>query len=392
MLDYAVNTIKQNYMGFTPQEQLKEQIAKSNNILICVGRNSDGDSLGAALALYSFLKKIDKKVDIISPHMILEKYSFMPYADMITHKIQGARDYIFSLDIDKNDLHQLRYEVEEQKLKIFITAKSGEIEKDDLSLESSRFNYDLIFIIGATDLENLGNIYDENPELFYEIPVVNIDHKPSNEHFGKINLVELSASSTAEVMFNLLTGIDESRIDEESATNLLTGIISATESFQNKKTTPKVFLAAASLVSKGANKQDIVRYLYKTRSISMLKLMGKAMINLKYNSQYKLAWSVIESGEFMEEGTSAENMGMVARELANNSPEFELMMIIYPATDGINGVINFSERNDLNELVKALNGKIEEGQINFKLSGSDTETAEKEALNKIRDFFNHNKE
>jgi nanoRNase/pAp phosphatase (c-di-AMP/oligoRNAs hydrolase) len=389
MLDYAVNTIKQNYMGFTPQEQLKEQIAKSNNILICVGRNSDGDSLGAALALYSFLKKIDKRVNIISPNMLLEKYSFMPYVDMIAHKVQGVRDYIFSLDIDKKNLHQLRYEVEEKKLKIFITAESGEIEKDNLSLESSRFNYDLIFIIGATDLESLGNVYDENPELFYEIPVVNIDHKPSNEHFGKINLVELSASSTAEVMFNLLTGIDESRIDEEIATNLLTGIISATESFQNKKTTPKVFLAAASLVSKGANKQDIVRYLYKTRSISMLKLMGKAMVNLKYNSQYKLAWSVINDGELMEEGSGAENVGTVARELTNSSPEFELMMIIYPDINGIKGVINFSERNDINELVSALNGKIEEGQVAFKLSGSDIETAEREALNKIKEFFNH---
>lgn len=378
-------------MGLTPQEQVKEQIMKSVNILICVGKNSDGDSLGAALALYSFLKKMDKKADIISPNAILDKYAFMPDVDMVTNNIKGARDYIFSLDIEKSNLHQLRYEVEEHKLKIFITAKSGDIEKDKISLESSKFNYDLIFVVGATDLEGLGNIYDENPELFYEIPVVNIDHKPSNEHFGKINMVELSTSSTAEVMFNLLTGIDENLVEEGIATNLLTGIISATESFQNKKTTPKVFLAAASLVSKGANKQDIVRYLYKTKSISMLKLMGKAMVNLKYNSQYKLAWSVIGSGEFVEEGANDENIGTVAKELANSSPEFELMMILYPSAAGMKGVINFSDRNDINELVNALSGKIEEGQIAFKLSSSDIETAEKEVLNKIKNFFDNKK-
>lgn len=376
-------------MVLTPQEQIKDQIEKSNNILICVGKNSDGDSLGAALGLYAYLRKMEKKTDIISLNTLLEKYAFMPFADMISHKIQGARDYIFSLDIDKSNLQQMRYEVEDHKLKIFITAKSGDIAKDKISLESSKFNYDLIFVVGTTDMENLGNIYDENPELFYEIPVVNIDHKPSNERFGKINLVELSASSTSEVMFGLLSGMDENLISEDIATNLLTGIIAATESFQNKNTTPKVFITAASLVSKGANKQDIIRYLYKTKSISMLKLMGKAMVNLKYNSQHKLAWSIIDDNEFPKESITTEGVGMATKELANSSPEFEMLAVLYPTANGIQGVINFTERNDIGELVEMLGGHIEEGQIIFSTNTSNYEEAEKETLGKIKDFFEH---
>lgn len=376
-------------MVLTPQEQIKEQIEKSTNILICVGKNSDGDSLGAALGLYAYLQKMDKKTEIISLNTLLEKYKFMPFADIISHKIQGGRDYIFSLDIDKSNLEQLRYEVEDHKLKIFINAKSGDIAKDNISLESSRFNYDLIFVIGATDMENLGNIYDENPELFYEIPVVNIDHKPSNERFGKINLVELSASSTSEVMYGLLSGMEENLIDERIATNLLTGIISATESFQNKKTTPKVFMTAASLVSKGANKQDIIRYLYKTKSISMLKLMGKAMVNLRYNNQHKFAWSIIEESDLQKESISTENVSLATRELFNSSPEFEMLMILYPENNETRGIISFNERNDINELAEMLGGHIEEGQIIFSFGMKNYEEAEKEALSKIKDFFEH---
>ncbi|MDD3191097.1 MAG: DHH family phosphoesterase [Candidatus Pacebacteria bacterium] len=373
-------------MGLAPQEQIQDQIKKSETVLICVGKAPEGDALGSALGLYMALKKMGKKVDVISPTAILEKYSFMPSMEFIAHKLQGARDYVFSLDIEKDKLQQLRYEVEDRKLKIFITAKNGEISEDKISLDSSRFNYDLIIVLGANDLEDLGNLYDENPELFYDIPVINIDHKPSNEYFGKINLVDVAASSTSEIVFNVISAAGENLIDEEVATNLLTGIIFETESFQNKNTTPKAFLNAASLIAKGANKQDIIRYLYKTKSINMLKLMGKAMANLKYNSRYKLAWSVIKDEEALQ-GSTAENINMAVKELAGSSPEFDLFFFIYPTGGTLKGILNFSERNDIKELISSLKGTIEEGQVIFNPEEIDIDLAEKEMLKKIKVWF-----
>ena len=377
-------------MGLSSEEQVFSQIKKSETILICVGKNPNGDALGSALGFYSALKKIGKKADLISPTAIPEKYLFMPSSDTIAHKLEGARDYVLSVDINKERLQQLRYEVQNNKLKIFITSSTGEIEEKDIALESSKFRYDLIITFGLQDLENLGDIYDKNPELFYETLIINIDHNPSNEYFGKINFVDVASSSTTEIAFNLISKIGDDLIDEQIATNLLTGIIYETGSFQNKNTTPKAFLTAASLVSKGANKQDIIRYLYKTKSISTLKLMGKIMSNLKYNSQYKLGWSVIENDDFVKNNVSQENLGSVIKELADSSPEFNLIFLLYKNNDDINGIINFTEKPSIENLAKSLGGDIKNEQIVFTAKDKNMELTEKYVLDKIKIWKDEN--
>jgi nanoRNase/pAp phosphatase (c-di-AMP/oligoRNAs hydrolase) len=299
--------------------------------------------------------------------------------------LEGAKDYVLSLDIDKEKLQQLRYEVSEKKLRIFITAKSGELKENNISIESAKFKYDLIIVIGTGDLENLGTIYDENSELFYEAPVVNIDHNPSNEYFGKINLVDVTVSSSSEIIFNLISSIDEKLFDENISTNLLAGIISETESFQNKNTTPKAFLAAASLVSFGANKQNITRFLYKTKSISLLKLMGKVMSNLKYNSQYKLGWSVI-SEEFASDDAQLENLRTAIKDLGSSSPEFNLLFVLFKQNNAIKGIINFSEKTPIDSLARLFGGDVDNGQIVFASKEQLIENAEKETLKNIKEW------
>jgi phosphoesterase RecJ-like protein len=378
-------------MGLNSQEQIKDQIGKNDAILICVGKNPEGDALGSALALYGSLKKMGKKVDVVSPGAVADKYVFMPEVDRISSKLEGARDYVFSLDIDKKKLQQLRYEVEEDKLKIFITAKNGEISKDRISLESARFNYEIIIVLGTSDLESLGGVYDENSELFYDVPVINIDNNPSNEYFGKINLVDVAASSTAEIVFNLISELDEKLIDEKIATDLLTGVIAATDSFQNKNTTPKAFMAAASLIAQGANKQDIIRYLYKTKSVSMLKLMGKAMSGLKYNSQYKLAWSIIDDDSFIK-ANAVTSINLAIKELSQSSPEFDLFFLLYTYDGSLKGIVDFGSKQDASELMKLLNGHMEDGQVIFTPQETDLVAAEKEILRKIKIWFDGQKQ
>jgi len=373
-------------MSLEPKEQIIDQIKKSETVLFCIGKNSSGDALGAALGFHLAMKKMDKKTDIVSPTAILDKYIFLPSSETISHKLEGARDYVVSVNINKEKLQQLRYEVSNNKLRIFITAKNGDLKEKNLSLESSKFSYDLIIVLGASDLEDLGSVYDENPELFYETPVINIDHHPSNEYFGKINMVDVTASSTSEIVLDLVSFLDENLVDEHVATNLLSGIISETESFQNKNTTPKAFMAAASLVAKGANKQEIIRYLYKTKSISALKLMGKIMSNLKYNGQYKLAWSILKREDLAGVSTSDKNFNQAVKELANSSPDFDLLLLLYEnrSDTPIKGMINFAEKVSVAGLIKLLAGKTENNQILFVSQENNIEDAEKEILKKIK--------
>lgn len=370
-------------MGLSPKEQIIDQIKKSETILLCVSKNPSGDALGAAMGFYLALKKFGKKTDIVCPTGILNKYNFLPSSELITHKLEGAKDYVLSIDIDREKLQQLRYEVEDKKLRIFITANNVNIDKDNIAIESSKFRYDLIISIGAGDLENLGSAYDENPELFYETPVANIDHNPSNEYFGKINMVDVTVSSCSEIAYNLISELDEKLFDENISTNLLAGIISETESFQNKNTTPKAFLAAAALVSYGANKQEIIRYLYKTKSISMLKLVGRIMSNLRYNGQYKLGWSTLNEN-VTEENEQRDSLKTAIKELSESSPEFNLLLLLYKFNDKISGILNFNEKINVEALAKFLEGTVENNQIIFTSEEADFEAAEKDVLKKIK--------
>ncbi len=371
-------------MGLSPKEQVIDQINKSKSILICVSENPSGDALGSALALYLSLGKMGKKADVVSPTAVSEKYSFLPSSNEIASKVEGVRNYVLSIDMEEEKLQQLSYEVRDNKLRIFITAKNSGLEEKNVTLESSKFNYDLIVVLDTPDLENLGSAYDENPELFYETPVINIDHSPSNEYFGKINFVDVTASSTSEIVFEIVSELGEELFYEHIATNLLAGIISATESFRNRNTTPRAFLTAASLISKGANKQEIIKHLYKTKSVSTLKLMGKIMSGLKYNSKYKLGWSLIEEGDFEKSNTSPESLRSIVKELISSSPEFNLVLVLYKNGGRINGIVNFTEKLPIGDLVKSLSGRVDNSQITFVSEENDLELAEKDVLRKIK--------
>ena len=43
-------------------EELKNKIADSNNILLSTHKNPDGDGLGSELAMYYYLKSLNKNI------------------------------------------------------------------------------------------------------------------------------------------------------------------------------------------------------------------------------------------------------------------------------------------------------------------------------------------
>ena len=97
-------------------------------------------------------------------------------------------------------------------------------------IRRAKDKYDLIITVDSPDLESLGKLFEENTDFFYNTPIINIDHSSDNENYGQINHVDLTASSTAELIFNMFEEYDMKMINEDIATCLLTGIFTATDS------------------------------------------------------------------------------------------------------------------------------------------------------------------
>ena len=204
-------------------------------------------------------------------------------------------------------------------------------------------------------------------------------------NFGKVNLVEIPASSTAEIIAGL-AGTLEIELGEDIANCLLAGIISNTNSFQKTNTTPNSFTVAASLMSAGANQQEIVRFLYKTKSLSVLKLWGRAMALLKHSSDLNLAWSVIEEKVFSETKTRPDDLKQIIKEIAPGSRDFNTIMFLWEKDEKFYGLIQTMKEAGKEELSKLLNGRIEKDGITFTQEAEDISQAEQNALTVIKQW------
>ncbi len=312
------------------EQQIFEQISKANNILITFTRTWDGDAVASALALYLFLKKMDKKVDIIAEKQDKAgALSFLPEFGKIQNALDNLRKFIVSVDISNAKVGQIKYKIEDNTLNFIIAPKEGFFTSDDVKTHSGEFKYDLIIAVDTPDLESLGAIYESDNEFFYQVPTINIDHHSNNEAFGQINYVELTAIATSEILFNLFAGFNRDLIGEDIATCLLAGIISKTKSFKTQNITPQALSISSQLVAMGGRREEIVNRLFRSRSLNVLKLWGRVLARLMSDLDNKVIWSVLTDVDFAKTDTAEDDLPEVIDELMVNIPQAKIILLIY---------------------------------------------------------------
>ena len=314
----------------TQEQQIFEQIKKASNILVTFKKTWNGDAVASALAMYLFLKKMDKQVDLVAEKFSLDKlYSFLPGYTEIKNSLLNLRKFIISLDITNTKVSQIKYKQEESKLNFIISPKDGFFTESDITSGASGFKYDLIIVLDTPDLESLGRIYDNNTEFFYQTPIINIDHSSTNEEFGQINFIELTAVSTSEIVFSLFESFGRDLIDENIATCLLAGLIAETKSFKTNNVTPRALMAASALMSLGARREEIVNNLYRSKSLNVLKLWGRVLARLSSTLDNKLIWSTLSAADFLKTSSTEKDLTDVIDELIISIPQAKVIAIIY---------------------------------------------------------------
>ncbi len=379
-------------MGNTTQKHIIDLIKRSNRILILPSSPPDGDALGSALALYMCLKKLDKEVTVICHDPAPEVFEFLPNIKMIGDKINTTNDFIISLDCRRTKIEEIKTSKDNDKIQIIITPKTGHISEHDISFNQGDISYDLIITVDTAELSQLKEIYESHIELFNRIPVVNIDHHVSNTHFGKINYIDIMASSTTELLFPLIEELAaEEKVDlinEDVATLLLTGIITDTGSFQNANTTPRSFEKASELIAYGARQQEIIQFIYKTKQLSQLKLWGRVLSKIQTDEKHRMVWSVVSQQDFRDTGSIEDETGDIIDELMTNAPGAELIMLIKERKDG---VINVSVRTttasvDASKLAESFGGGGHTQAAGFRMGEMTLHEAELEIITRAKEF------
>lgn len=237
------------------KQKIVENINSVDSILVTVSQNPSVDELAAALALTMFLNDLDKHATAVVSGAVPQSMNFLKPEKTFENSIDSLRDFVISLDKEKAD--HLRYKVDGDVVKIFITPYRTIISDKDLDYSQGDYNVEMVIAIGVTDQDHLDKALSAHGKILHDAVVATIGLDSSK--LGSLDYNDSTASSLSELVAGVASALatDDKKISEQVASALLTGVVSATERFSNDKTTSKVMTVAADLMAAGANQQLI---------------------------------------------------------------------------------------------------------------------------------------
>jgi phosphoesterase RecJ-like protein len=372
-------------MALSERQQVLEQLRKAERPLIAFRKDWNPDSAAAASALAAILEGMGKKCEVVCDGFAPpEQLAFLPELKRIRPEMAGLRTFVISVDTQKSRIGELSYESKDGFLKIFLTPKSGSIDAGQIKTSATDYRHDLIIVVDTPDLASLGALRTEAPDFFFRTPIVNLDHSPANDQFGQVNWIESTAASSSEVVYRLARDLDRP-IDADLATVLLTGIVAKTRSFKSGTITPQTLTSASELVAAGARRDTIVSSLYRTKTIAVLRLWGRALARLKFDPALKLASAMLTRQDFALAGAGETALADIVDELILSAPEAETIALIYEREGGeVCCLIRSEIRRDADALLARWGGEGGRTQSRCILKGKSPGEAEQEILTHVR--------
>jgi phosphoesterase RecJ-like protein len=327
-------------MALTQVQQAIELIQRAERILVATRQPATTDALAAVASVLLFLNKAGKTADAVVLDFDLQKApAFLRGLEAVRPAMGAVRAFEVLLDVSQNKLDQLNYDVKDGRLKITLVPQTGEWSPKDVAFRHGQDRYDLVLALDCPDAHALGDLFRDHADFLYRSNIINIDRDPGNEHWGQLNLIDLTAVSTTEILFDLFVSWNRNLIDEDIATALLAGMIAKTQSFRTSNVSPKTLQTASELVAMGARREQVVHGLWRTRTIPTLKLWGRALARLESDRQTGLVWTTLTRQDFVEAGTDEKSLEGIVRELVAYAPESKVIVLFHECQEAHRGVV-----------------------------------------------------
>ncbi len=358
-------------MALSAEQQAIELISRANTILVTTRENPTVDSIASVVAVGLLLKKLQKNFDaVIAGWDPKQAPDFLPQTVEIAPEIGAMRTFHLEVNVKDVPLAELAYDVKNDLLDIAIIPKKGSWTPQDITFKHGEDRYDLVITVDAPDLASIGAFAREQADFFYRTPIINIDANPTNEYWGQVNLVDLNAVSTTEVLFGWIERWNRSLVDEPMGTALLAGMVAKTKSFRTANVTPKTLAASSTLVELGAKREQIVHGLWRTRSVRTLKLWGRALSRLEQDHELGLVWTTLGETDFVEAGVGPEALEGVVDELISYAPEAKAIAVITQRSSQLLVNLYASAPFSADELARPFNGSGTRDHATFSIVGA----------------------
>jgi len=216
-------------------EQALKQFDSSQRILVACHLRPDGDAIGSLLGLGLALRSWGKQVQMVCEDGVPSSCRHLDGSMEIRRKAEGE--------------------------------------------------FDLVCLVDCSDLERAGSVLGNRQRV-----EINIDHHPTNLNFADLNLVDVQAVATTEIIVELLSQW-EVTITPPIATALLTGLVTDTIGFRTSNVKPSTLQMAAHLMERGADLATLYRRALVDRSFEAMRLWGAGLSRLERNG--RLLWTTL---------------------------------------------------------------------------------------------------
>jgi bifunctional oligoribonuclease and PAP phosphatase NrnA len=218
-------------------EQIGQALREGGRFAVLSHIRPDGDALGSQLALGLSLKRLGKDVRIWNEEGMLEKYSYLPSANLLTKPPADPEDVDVAIALD-------------------------------------------------TAIQNrLGTAL---PAVRSAKVWINIDHHPSNPGYGDLVYINPKAPATGQILFELIRS-EKLPIDAAIAENLYVAISTDTGSFQYPNTTARTFEMAAELVRAGVDVGRVSQLTYENYPRRRAELLRDLLGTMRFEANDRVA-------------------------------------------------------------------------------------------------------
>ena len=248
-------------MDGNAKQEVAEKLRSSSSVLVTVSKDPSVDQLASALGLSLMLTALGKHTTTVFSGEIPNTMEFLDPDKTFDKTVDGLRDFIISLDKEKAD--KLRYKVEDNVVKIYITPYKSKLTQDDLNFSQGDFNVDLVVGLGVHERNDLDEAITSHGRILHDAAIITINdgRGKGKGGLGSVDWTNENASCLSEMLVSISEALEGGILDKQMSTAFLTGIVAATERFKNDKTTPKLMTMAAQLMAAGANQQQIAQNL-----------------------------------------------------------------------------------------------------------------------------------
>ncbi len=280
--------------------KIVEKINGAQYILVALSSDPSVDELSAAMGLTVYLDRMGKRATAIYSGKTPAALEFLNPEDKFATTADTLQDFVIAINKDKAD--HLRYKVDGDYVKVYITPYGTRIAEEDLDFSYGDFNVDVVLALNVANGVDLDEALREYGRVMHEATVINITTGLPGK-LGEIEWCDPSMSSISEIVSNLTYALG-GEVGPEEATAFLSGIVAATDRFSKPNTTPATMEIASKLMYSGANQQMVSENI--TSEVDNMMSMSMETPKLESSIEENVDIEHVEDNSMMDDLKNAE--------------------------------------------------------------------------------------